>query len=88
MPIDHTASAVNRAKDILMVLDKHRLETPVQTEELRWLLQTLVDLGMQAPSPLPMSLGRRMERDLADNAHRTVLGSLVAVQEAEKSRGW
>ena len=88
MPIDQTASAVNTAKGILMSLDKNKLETPVQTEQLRWLLQTLVELGMQAPSPLPMSIGRRMERDLGDNAHRTVLGSLVAVQEAEKSRGW
>ena len=86
--IDDTASAVNTAKGILMTLDKNRLETPVQTEQLRWLLQTLIDLGMQAPSILPRAIGKRSERDTNDNAARTVMGALVAVQEAEKSRGW
>ena len=75
--IDQTASAVNAAKAILMGLDKNRIETPVQTEHLRWLLQTLVDLGT-AP----------IEQKLADGAFRAVMGHTVAAQEAEKSRGW
>jgi hypothetical protein len=75
--IDQTASAVNAAKGILMGLDKANIETPVQTETLRWLLETLVDLGT-----------RPAENKVADSAFRSVLGHTVAVQEAEKSRGW
>ena len=85
--IDTTASAVNTAKGILMTLDKGSIETRVQTETLRWLLTTLVELGSHVPNIHDPST-RRPERSVADNAARTVLGSITAVQEAEKSRGW
>lgn len=75
--IDQIASAVNAAKGILMTLDRSRIETPVQTETLRWLLGTLVELGT-AP----------VEAKVADGAFKSVLGHTVAVQEAAKSRGW
>ena len=60
-----------------MALDKARIETPVQTETLRWLLETLVELGT-----------RPIEGRVAESAFRSVLGHTVAAQEAEKSRGW
>lgn len=72
-----TASAVNAAKNILMSLDKHRLETPVQTEHLRWLLETLVELA-----------AKPIENRIADSAHRHVLGAIVSVNEAQKARGF
>ncbi len=75
--IDETANAVNAAKGILMSLDKARIETPVQTETLRWLLTTLVELGT-AP----------VETKVAESAFKSVLGRTVQVAEAEKSRGW
>lgn len=73
--IDQIASAVNRAKAILMDLDKKRIETPVQTEELRWLLNTLVDLGT-----------RPHEGKVAEGAFRSVLGMEVSVAGAVKER--
>lgn len=75
--IDETASTVNLARSILMGLDKSRIETPVQTETLRRLLNAVIDLGT-----------RPIETKVADSAFKSVLGATVRVQEAEKSRGW
>ena len=99
--IDEVASAVNAAKGILMALDDKRLETPVPTAHLRWLLQMLVDLGMQAPQPHG---GVRPESRVAESAFKTTLGHIVeienidkearpllpgpSVQQADRSRGW
>jgi len=45
MPIDHVGSMVSLAKQMRMDLDRNSLETRVQTETLRLLLTTLIDLG-------------------------------------------
>lgn len=73
--IDQTASAVNAAKAILMSLDRARIETPVQTEHLRWLLETLVGLGT-----------RKENTVVADSAFRSFLSADVSVANAVKER--
>ena len=45
MPIDHTGSCVNLAKQMLMDLDSAAINTAVQTETLRMLLEKLIELG-------------------------------------------
>lgn len=66
--IDRTASAVNLARSMLSTLDRSRLETPVQTETLRMLLETIVDLGTPAQT-----------RKVGDAATREVMGRVAKV---------
>lgn len=73
---DRTASVVALARNVLGGVDKSRLETPVQTETLRLLLETLIDLGT------PASVQK-----IADGASRSVMGLQVSLSEAEKARG-
>lgn len=73
---DRTASVLSLARNILSGLDKSRLETPVQTESLRLLLTTLIELGT------PPTVQK-----VADGANRTVMGLQTMVSEAEKARG-
>ena len=52
--IDRTVSVANLAKLHLRALDKSSLDTWVQTEELRLMLTTLVELAEKPrPEPLP-----------------------------------
>lgn len=74
--IDRTATTVNLAKSILFGLDRKSLETPVQTQTLILLLDTLIDLGTP-------SVGQKV----GDGAMRTVMAHTVAVNEAVKARG-
>lgn len=77
MPIhDQVASVVNLAKAELMTLDRRNIETPVQTEKLRLMLTTLIELG-EPPQA----------RTLADSGRRTVMGHMAQIGEAEKARG-
>lgn len=65
---DRIATTVNLAKSIRMGLDKSTIETPVQTETLRLLLDTLIDLGT------PPAVQK-----VAEGASRTVLGRVTAI---------
>lgn len=65
---DRTASTVALARNILMGVDKEKLETPVQTHTLILLLETLIDLGT------PGVFGK-----ISDGAAKTVAASMVAV---------
>jgi hypothetical protein len=73
---DRTASVLALARNILGGIDKSRLETPVQTESLRLLLETLIELGT------PTVVAK-----VQDGAMRSVMGLATAVSEAEKARG-
>ncbi len=77
MPIhNQTASVVNLAKSWLMTLERSRIETPMPTETLRLILETLIELGTPAAA-----------HEVADAGVRTVMGRTVAISEAEKARG-
>lgn len=70
---DRLGSAVNLAKATLLTLDARNIETPVQTETLRLLLEMFI--GLAQPN-LP-----KME----EGARKTVAGHIVALQEAHRA---
>lgn len=67
---DRLGSAVNLAKATLLTLDARNIETPVQTETLRLLLEMFI--GLAQPNLVKMEEGAR----------KTVAGHMVAMQQA------
>jgi len=85
MPLhDRIASLVNLAIAQRAAIDFSKLETPVQTHMLALLLDTLIELGRAAPSPLAAAKPRAMH--LEDSAPRTVAGLIAQVKVAENER--
>ena len=75
MMIDHIASTVNLARSWLMTLDKNRIDTPVPTETLRLLLETVIRLGQ--PDTVTA---------VDDASRRTLMGMQAEVGDALKAR--
>lgn len=72
---NQVASVANLARAQLLALDRTSINTSVQTEMYRLLLETLIDLATPT-----------QDQSIADSAHRTVLGHGVAISEAMKAR--
>lgn len=78
---DHLASKVALARTILSSVDRSSEETTVRTASLCLLLDTLIELAAQEPSPLPRQI-QGSPRMTAEGARQTVAGLLVPFDAA------
>lgn len=74
MPQNYLASTLALARTVRSGIDRKKLDTPVQTEALILLLDTLIEIG--SASPVTQRLG--------DGAARTVMGMVAQVKDAER----
>lgn len=85
---DRYASIVSLARTMLTSIDPKCDETSVRTASLALVLQTLIELGVALPSPLPDARKSPSSNAVDDQARRTVAGQIASFGvEVENARG-